>query len=283
MMHRFGIGQFLLAALASVTGITVATSSSTPQESLVQSKPQTSVAEDATLAVINNDGQHIGSAVSFQRKDGAHWAVTNQHVVADHASVCLMSRSGKSYPFSIIQLPLDKRHPMHMDIAFLKAPLETTTGLTTAELQEMKSSQSLTFPIVVATGYPTSAQAKRQMPPLHMSKGLLVPLLERELEEGYDTTYTAHIEKGMSGGGVFIDERLVAINGAHSDPLWNFHWKDRYGKPVDASLNEKLGLLSIGISMRRILREFKRVDAIKAAHSDIECRKPKEVKSLSSR
>ena len=95
MMHRFGIGQFLLAALASVTGITVATSSSTPQESLVQSKPQTSVAEDATLAVINNDGQHIGSAVSFQRKDGAHWAVTNQHVVADHASVCLISRSGK--------------------------------------------------------------------------------------------------------------------------------------------------------------------------------------------
>lgn len=195
MMQRFGIGQFLLAALASVTGITVATNSSTPQESIVPSKPQTSVAEDATLAVINKDGEHIGSAVSFQRKDGMHWAVTNQHVVADHASVCLISRSGKSYPFSVIPLPLDKRHPMEIDIAFLKAPSERTTGLTTAELQEMKPSQSLTFPIVVATGYPTSAQAKRKMPPLHMSKGLLIPLLESELEEGYDTTYTAPIEK----------------------------------------------------------------------------------------
>ena len=279
MMHRFGIVKSLLAALASVTGITVATNSSTPQESIVPSRPQTSVAEDATLAVINKDGEHIGSAVSFQRKDGIHWAVTNQHVVADHASVCLMSRSGKSYPFSIIQLPLDKRHPMHMDIAFLKAPLETTTGLTTAELQEMKSSQSLTFPIVVATGYPTSAQAKGQMPPLHMSTGLLVPLIKSELEEGYDTTYTAPIEKGMSGGGVFVDERLVAINGAHSDPLWDFHWKDRYGKPIDASLNEKLGLLSIGISVSTILREFKRVEGRNVTAVNIDCRKENAAKN----
>jgi hypothetical protein len=279
MMHRFGIVKSLLAALASVTGITVATNSSTPQESIVPSRPQTSVAEDATLAVINKDGEHIGSAVSFQRKDGMHWAVTNQHVVADHASVCLMSRSGKSYPFSIIQLPLDKRHPMHMDIAFLKAPLETTTGLTTAELQEMKSSQSLTFPIVVATGYPTSAQAKGQMPPLHMSTGLLVPLIKSELEEGYDTTYTAPVEKGMSGGGVFVDERLVAINGAHSDPLWDFHWKDRYGKPIDASLNEKLGLLSIGISVSTILREFKRVEGRNVTAVNIDCRKENAAKN----
>jgi len=278
-MHRFGIVKSLLAALASVTGITVATNSSTPQESIVPSRPQTSVAEDATLAVINKDGEHIGSAVSFQRKDGMHWAVTNQHVVADHASVCLMSRSGKSYPFSIIQLPLDKRHPMHMDIAFLKAPLETTTGLTTAELQEMKSSQSLTFPIVVATGYPTSAQAKGQMPPLHMSTGLLVPLIKSELEEGYDTTYTAPVEKGMSGGGVFVDERLVAINGAHSDPLWDFHWKDRYGKPIDASLNEKLGLLSIGISVSTILREFKRVEGRNVTAVNIDCRKENAAKN----
>ena len=278
-MHRFGIVKSLLAALASVTGITVATNSSTPQESIVPSRPQTSVAEDATLAVINKDGEHIGSAVSFQRKYGMHWAVTNQHVVADHASVCLMSRSGKSYPFSIIQLPLDKRHPMHMDIAFLKAPLETTTGLTTAELQEMKSSQSLTFPIVVATGYPTSAQAKGQMPPLHMSTGLLVPLIKSELEEGYDTTYTAPVEKGMSGGGVFVDERLVAINGAHSDPLWDFHWKDRYGKPIDASLNEKLGLLSIGISVSTILREFKRVEGRNVTAVNIDCRKENAAKN----
>ena len=278
-MHRFGIVKSLLAALASVTGITVATNSSTPQESIVPSRPQTSVAEDATLAVINKDGEHIGSAVSFQRKDGMHWAVTNQHVVADHASVCLMSRSGKSYPFSIIQLPLDKRHPMHMDIAFLKAPLETTTGLTTAELQEMKSSQSLTFPIVVATGYPTSAQAKGQMPPLHMSTGLLVPLIKSELEEGYDMTYTAPVEKGMSGGGVFVDERLVAINGAHSDPLWDFHWKDRYGKPIDASLNEKLGLLSIGISVSTILREFKRVEGRNVTAVNIDCRKENAAKN----
>lgn len=62
-----------------------------------------------------------------------------------------------------------------------------------------------------------------------------------------------------------------------------FSLKDRYGKPVDSSLNEKLGLVSIGISVRRILREYKRVDAIKATHSEIECRKPKEVDLLKSR
>jgi hypothetical protein len=143
--------------------------------------------------------------------------------------------------------------------------------LITAKLKEMKPSQSLTFPIVVATGYPTSAQAKGRRPMLQMSSGLLVPLLESELEEGYDSTYTAPVEKGMSGGGVFINERLVGINGAHSDPLWEFHWKDKYGEPVETSLNEKLGLVSIGISTSTILREFKRVEGQRATRSDIDC------------
>jgi len=270
MVHRFGITQLLPVALVSVMCIAPGTSSVAPQESIETSALKSS-AKGETLAVTNNKGEHIGSAVSFQVKNGIHWAVTNQHVVADHSSVCLNSMTGESYPFSVVALPHDKKHSKQMDIAFLRAPAGTTTGLITARLTEMKPSQSLTFPIVVATGYPTSAQAKGRRPILHMSSGLLVPLLESELEEGYDSTYTAPVEKGMSGGGVFINERLVGINGAHSDPLWEFHWKDRYGKPVETSLNEKLGLVSIGISTSTILREFRRVEGQRAKHSDIDC------------
>jgi hypothetical protein len=272
-MNRFGIGQLLIGALVSVTGITTATSSGAPQETTERSERPKSTPEDATLAVINDKGEHIGSAVSFRVEGGSHWAVTNQHVVSGHSSVCLSTRSGESYPFGVVILPRDKKHHKELDIAFLRAPTETTTGLAIARLREMEPGEGLKLPLVVATGFPTSTQIRGQKPRLNRSRGLLVPLLESELEEGYDTTYTASIEKGMSGGGVFIDEELIAVNGVHSDPLWDFHWRDKYGKRVNPSLNEKLELVSIGISLNTILREFKRIQSRSAANRSIVCSK----------
>jgi hypothetical protein len=270
-MKSHEIAQFILAALVSVTGVTTVTTSRAHQESTNESEHPRDSAEDVTLAVTNNKGEHIGSAVSLLVESGSHWAVTNQHVVSGHSSVCLIDRSGNSHPFSVAMLPRDKKYLKQLDISFLRAPAEKTTGLAAARLKAMRADQVLELPIVVATGFPISTEVTRKKPKLSRSRGLLVPLLESELEEGYNTTYTAPIEKGMSGGGVFIDEELVAINGVHSDPLWDFRWKDRYGKRVDSSLNEKLTLVSIGISVDTILREFRRVESLRTKPSTINC------------
>jgi hypothetical protein len=79
------------------------------------------------------------------------------------------------------------------------------------------------------------------------------------LEGGFDLAYTSTVEKGMSGGGVFIGGLLIGINGAHSKPLWPGQWNDQRGKPVDAVLNQKLDLVSLGISVPTIKAAMKAV------------------------
>jgi hypothetical protein len=115
------------------------------------------------------------------------------------------------------------------------------------------------LPLVVSTGYPTPLQKQPDGPAYTEKPGLLVPLLSNSLEGGFDLAYTSTVEKGMSGGGVFIGGLLIGINGAHSKPLWPGQWNDQRGKPVDAVLNQKLDLVSLGISVPTIKAAMKAV------------------------
>jgi len=56
----------------------------------------------------------------------------------------------------------------------------------------------------------------------------------------------------MSGGGVFIRQQLIGINSTHPQPLWPGSLKDLSGEAVDQSLNQKLDLLALGISIQWI-------------------------------
>jgi len=89
--------------------------------------------------------------------------------------------------------------------------------------------------------------------------GLLVPLLKAPLEEGLDLAYTATVDKGMSGGGIFLGRELIGINSAHRDPLWPGQWHDERGQAVDELLNQKLDLVSMGISSKQIDQTTKAV------------------------
>lgn len=246
-----------IIVLLGAAGLMLAAQSSTQPELRVTSDQPEDSPEDVTLAVLDISGDHIGSAVSIQTSGDLHWAVTNKHVVGDMISVCLADRKGVSYSFNVIQTSTEKNHENKPDIAFLWAPIASTKGLPIASWQDAPSINPETLPIVEAIGYPTSLQSKGKKPELSKARGLVLPLLNGELEEGFDLTYTAQVQKGMSGGGVFANQRLVAINGAHSDPLWPVEWRNKLGKPVKEVLNMKLALVSIGISTRVISRELK--------------------------
>jgi len=240
-----------------MASLVLATKSIALSESRQTSDQIAGIPEDVTLAVSDRDGNHIGSAVSIQIEGGYHWAVTNRHVTGNLNSVCLSSRTGKVYPFNVITASSSKAQKEKLDITFLWAPLAITQELPVAIWEEQQETPGETLRIVEATGFPSSLSNPKDKPQLLKLKGLQVQLLDGELEEGFDTTYTAAVQKGMSGGGVFANNKLIAINGAHSDPLWPVEWRSRLGKPVEEALNMKLALVSIGISTRVISRELK--------------------------
>jgi len=249
------------AVLLGAAGLLLAAQSLAQPELRASSEQTEGSPEDVTLAVLDVSGNHLGSAVSIQTGKGLLWAVTNRHVVGNLSRVCLASKKGIVYKFNVISSTTDKRHNSKLDIAFLWAPIESTRGLPVARWQNQPGIKADTLPIVEALGYPASSYAQGMKAELSKSSGLVVPILDDELEEGFDVTYTAQIQKGMSGGGVFANQRLVAINGAHSEPLWPVTWQSRAGKPIAKDINEKLALVSIGISMEVISRELREISA----------------------
>ena len=115
------------------------------------------------------------------------------------------------------------------------------------------------LPLVIATGFPIPLQLRRHEPLYTERPGLLVPLLTKPLQGGFDLSYTAALEKGMSGGGVFLGSTLIGINGAHAYPLWPGQWQDQSGQSVNSALNDKLELVSLGLSTPTIQEALKLV------------------------
>lgn len=108
--------------------------------------------------------------------------------------------------------------------------------------------------MVVSTGFPTPMNSPIDGPAYIEEPGLLVPLLKVPLEDGLDIAYTATVDKGMIGVGIFLGSDLIGINSAHRDPLWPERWSNARGQPADEQLNLKLGRVSLGLSARWINR-----------------------------
>jgi hypothetical protein len=63
----------------------------------------------------------------------------------------------------------------------------------------------------------------------------------------------------MSGGGLFLGDRLVGINGTHAHHLWSGVLLSSLGEPLDPGLNARLEQVSLGVSsttLRRKLQEL---------------------------
>lgn len=200
-------------------------------------------------------GNQLGSGVLVGSATGGHWVVSNRHVVQQQKTVCLVGADRK--PIAALVLPARKaKRAQGPDVALVWLPRSAKDALMVAPLasQRLDASQ---LPLVITTGYPTPLQSSPDGPPYSEDEGLLLPLLKNSLEGGFDLAYTAAVQKGMSGGGVFSGGELIGINGAHANPLWQGVWRDQDAKAVDEQLNNKLELVSLGISAEVIKAELK--------------------------
>lgn len=211
------------------------------------------------MSLQDTSGTHLGSGVVIAAAAGGYWLVSNRHVVSDSQAVCVVTADRQIAAALVLPEARRKRRqaqPLALDLALLWLPRSGTQPLAVATLAQ-KPAPPASLPLVQATGYPAPVQQRGDAAAYQEMAALLLPLLNGPLEGGFDLAYTAAIQKGMSGGGIFSGSELIGINGAHANPLWPGQWNDQNGRPVSASLNEKLELVSLGISVRTIQAALK--------------------------
>jgi hypothetical protein len=209
-----------------------------------------------TALLRDQKGDPIGSAVVVGASAGGHWLATNRHVVEGHAKVCVVTADQRSRQALWLE-KVSSSSNKNLDLALLWLPVGTAPALVTATMtsEPVLASQ---LPVVVATGFPTRQLSVANGEGGYREvSGLLLPLLTQPLEGGFDLAYTAAVEKGMSGGGVFVGDRLIGINGSHPHPLWPGRWKQLRGQPVSDQLNQQVELVALGLSTQAIVTMLK--------------------------
>jgi len=211
---------------------------------------EAAIRQALTVLLREANGQQLGSGVLVSRGTSGAWVATNRHVVASQKHVCVVTSNRRSAPAMVVPETRERgRGPIDLALIWLPGD-DQNTAPAAAIKEEPDIAQDL--PLVVATGFPTPLSRPVDGPQYSEQKGLLLALLRSPLQDGLDLTYTASVEKGMSGGGVFLGSDLIGINSAHRDPLWPGKWRDGRGRAIDEELNEKLDLVSLGISAKQI-------------------------------
>lgn len=243
------ISASLLALIGSSAG--AAPLPTTEKYQLVGTDSADSIRRQAVTVLLREaDGQHLGSGVLVAVAPGGRWVVTNRHVVGTQSTVCVVM-ADRSATAALVMPPKTTKKQNELDLALIWLPSRSQDEPLVATTSE-KAAQTDSIPLVVATGFPVPLTNSMDGLIFSERAGLLIPLLTTPLEGGLDLTYTAAIDKGMSGGGVFVGSELIGINSAHRDPLWPGQWRDENGRVVDSQENQKLALVSIGISSKRI-------------------------------
>jgi hypothetical protein len=210
-----------------------------------------------TMLLTTTSGEPLGSAVVVGSAEGGQWLVTSRHVVETVSRVCVVAFAGEARAAQVLVF----REPASrqaLDVALLWRP-DPGTGAKPPNpsiVAEWASPMPLVaeFPVVTASGYPASSDDRQPAPRYTESTGLLLPLLTAPIEGGFDLTSTVTVGKGMSGGGLFLGNRLVGINGTHAHPLWSGVLLSGAGQPIDPALNARLEQVSLGVSATTIKR-----------------------------
>ncbi len=221
-------------------------------------------------------GDPLGSGVVVGYRKGGYLVATSQHVVEGLQRVCVSRFDVRASAAQVLRPTGRNQQPRSVDLALVWQPdapdsAEKRKTPIIANIDGPPPSAG-EFPVVTASGFPTPSQATLPVPQYTEASGLLLPLLTRPLQGGFDLTSTAAVRKGMSGGGLFLDARLIGISGTHADPLWSGALLDATGQPVDVLLNQKLELVSLGLSVSNVRR------ALQAAAIPT----PNELKGLAS-
>lgn len=200
-------------------------------------------------------GNQLGSGVLVSSAPPGYWVITNRHVVQENVLVCVVTADRRAAA-GLVWPRATGEAKDSLDLALVWLPAIGKEPLMVASIRQ-GSKDSKRLPIVISTGYPTSLQPRVDGPTYTETTGLLVPLLQAPLQGGFDLSYTADVEKGMSGGGVFEGTELIGINGTHANPLWPGQWNSQDGKALDEGLQHKLELVSLGISADTIVKLLK--------------------------
>jgi len=240
-----------LGFLLLCTGISSAIAQAKP----IPIKPPPEASEqsqrNAVIVLLSETGgNQLGSGVLIAETIGGYWVATNRHVVEGQKALCLQTVDRRVLA-ALILPPSKAAESSQLDLALLWLPVPKANRLEVAYIGS-NTNPAVDFPIVVATGYPAPLQINQAGPVYTEESGLLIPLLKRPLQSGFDLAYTSEVQKGMSGGGLFIGRQLIGINGAHSRPLWPGQWLSESGRPVADGLNRKLELVSLGLSIGSI-------------------------------
>ena len=194
----------------------------------------------STVRILSGD-QH-GSGVIIKHSEGGYWVITNQHVLDGESVHCIESSGGERYLGHLVPLASNKDEADLALLWFNAGDKEEQV----AELAYEQSESGEAIELVIATGYPATQEYVER-------PGLTIPLLGEPLEGGYTLTYTSDIDKGMSGGGVFDENnRLIGLNAAHQEPLWEASRNYQSGEPVIAKLNQQLDLVALGLNAEQV-------------------------------
>jgi hypothetical protein len=215
-----------------------------------------------TMLLTTTTGESLGSAVVVGLEPGGRWLVTSRHVVDTFSRVCVVPAFDKAGAAQVMpsQEPPSR---LALDVAFLWQPtpwrpVDLTTRRPLAVFADPMPDASV-FPVVTASGFPAPVNIQSPLPRYTETTGLLMPLLQQPIEGGFDLTSTVAVGKGMSGGGLFLDDRLVGINGTHAHPLWSGVLLSNLGKPLDPALTARLELVSLGVSAPTIRRKLQKL------------------------
>ncbi len=210
-----------------------------------------------TMLLTTTSGEPLGSAVVVGSAEGGQWLVTSRHVVESVSRVCVVPFAGEARAAQVLAF----REPASrqaLDVALLWRPELGTSAKPPkpSMVAEWASPMPLVaeYPVVTASGYPAASDNRLPTPRYTESTGLLLPLLTAPIEGGFDLTSTVTVAKGMSGGGLFLGNRLVGINGTHAHPLWSGVLLSGAGQPMDPALNARLEQVSLGVSVTTIKR-----------------------------
>lgn len=244
--HHQGTAGLALHLALLISGVSRAAEAPT----LGPGRPPEQVQREAvTVAVQDPQGLALGSGTLLQSGQGGDWVVTNRHVLQTQPVVCVITADQRAQPGRV--------HPgpegwADLDLALIWLPRPAVQPpRPVASVVAVASVDP--FSPVIATGYPVEGKASTARLPYQEVHGLLVPLLEAPLKEGFDLTYTASVQKGMSGGGIFVGDKLIGLNGAHPDPLWQGEWQRPNRTAVGERLNRQLELVALGLSSRHLL------------------------------
>ena len=243
--------------LCPISTAALAQATPSPTNAPAPEASEQSQRKQAIVLLRDTGGNQLGSGVLMAETNGGYWLATNRHVVEEQKAVCVQTVDRRVIT-ALVLPPAKAAASAELDLALLWMPAAGANRLAVAYTGPT-STPATALPLVVATGYPAPLQLNPEDPNYTEDSGLLVPLLKQPLQGGFDLAYTSEVQKGMSGGGLFIGRQLIGINGAHSKPLWSGQWLSESGKPVPDDLNRKLELVSLGISLgtiQQVLQQY---------------------------